>query len=519
MKLAMTGTLATFDPDPSRAVLDQGTVWIDGDTIAAVTAAGEHRPPGFADVDPVVTGATIYPGLIDLHNHLAYDFLPVWRAPRDTPYGTRYQWPNAATYGRDISNPAQAMGIAAAAATLRYAEVKAAVGGVTAIQGSPPLTRAFPGWMVRNVEKEKGGVGRPRQPIYQSVLEATPAALRKYAGRMDKGSSFAYHLAEGVDPALLEEFKLLDDNGCVNDHLIGIHSTALTRKELKRWGKRGGAVVWSPFSNLWLYGGTTNVLAAREAGLRVCLGSDWGPSGTRNVLGELKVASLWNDTHLDGALTPSDLTEMVTSAPGDSLALAWGRSVGRLVAGALADVAVFAGRHADVHENLLHATERDVRLVVVGGRAVYGSRTLVTRTSPPGTVAETLQVAGLSRTVVMRLPEELWPDAPDLVAQANLSWADGLARMEAVRADPFRAVTEARRRTRDGVEPLRFVPDMPRPGGGTETTRELTDDELRELVIEPLDPLAHDAGFFNRIERLAPDHAKVLDGLRARFKR
>lgn len=517
MKLALTGTLATFDPDPKRAVLEGGTVWIDGDGIAAVTAAGEAAPAGFADAIRLAAGGVVYPGLIDLHNHLAYNFLPVWKAPRDTPYTTRYQWPRAATYGRDISNPAQAMGIAAAAATLRYAEVKAAVGGVTAIQGSPPLTRAFPGWMVRNVEKQAGGRGRPKQPIYQSVLPATPAALRKYAGRMDKGSSFAYHLAEGTDASLLEEFKALDDAGCMQEHLIGIHSTALRPKELRAWGKRGGAVVWSPFSNLLLYGGTTDVLAARKAKLRVCLGADWAPSGTKSVLGELKVAALWNDTELGGALTSRDLCDMVTANPGDTLALAWGRQIGRLVAGGFADIAVLAARDPDPYTNLVRATERDVRFVAVGGRPVYGLGTLVrSAAAGSGVVPEPITVAGRRRVVVMQLPPELQPDDPDLVAQANQSWAGGLATMEAVRADPLGTVTRAQQRTRGGPEPLRFIPDMPGPEGGE--ARELTIDELRELVIPPLDALAHDRGFFDRIDRDAPPHAAILKDLRARFR-
>ena len=54
------------------------------------------------------------------------------------------------------------------------------------------------------------------------------------------------------------------------------------------------SLVWSPFSNMWLYGGTVDIVAAKAAGVRVCLGSDWAPSGTKHVLGELKVAELCN---------------------------------------------------------------------------------------------------------------------------------------------------------------------------------------------------------------------------------
>ena len=375
--LVVTGTIATFDAE--GRVIEDGAVYVDGDTIEAVQGADEPAPAGYDEAHRVRSGGIVYPGLIDLHSHLAYNFLTLWRAPRDDPYTTRYQWPGAATYGPDISNPAQALGIAAAAATLRYAEVKAAVGGVTSIQGSPPVTRAFPGWMVRNVEKElfPGPDGRGGQRIFQSVLPATPEKLDNYADKLGEKRSFIYHLAEGTAHELRDEYDDLDRAGCVHDQLIGIHSTALGKTELRAWGRVGGAIVWSPLSNIWLYGDTTDVVTAADAGLRVCLGSDWGPSGMKNVLGELKVAALWNDERLDGALSDQQLAEMVTANPGDTLALAWGRQVGRLVPGALADLMVTSRRHDDVHTSLVQANERHVRLVIVGGRPVVGITSLL----------------------------------------------------------------------------------------------------------------------------------------------
>ena len=137
------------------------------------------------------------------------------------------------------------------------------------------------------------------------MLPATAEQLDATAPRLKEGRAFFYHLAEGVDPVLRDEFRFLDRHNCVRDGLVGIHSTALTDADFRRWQRRGGgSIVWSPFSNLWLYGDTTDVLSARRRGLRVCLGSDWTPSGTRNLLGELKVAARWNRIALDGALEP-----------------------------------------------------------------------------------------------------------------------------------------------------------------------------------------------------------------------
>ena len=49
----------------------------------------------------------------------------------------------------------------------------------------------------------------------------------------------------------------------------------------------GAKLIWSPLSNLLLYGKTTNVYEALAEGVLVSLGTDWNPSGSRNLLGEL----------------------------------------------------------------------------------------------------------------------------------------------------------------------------------------------------------------------------------------
>ena len=76
----------------------------------------------------------------------------------------------------------------------------------------------------------------------------------------------------------------------------GIHSTALGATQFQQWTTsawKPGSLVWSPFSNLWLYGKTTDVATAQSNGMRISgLGADWSPSGSKSLLGELKVADL-----------------------------------------------------------------------------------------------------------------------------------------------------------------------------------------------------------------------------------
>lgn len=74
-------------PNESAAFL--GRVWIGDDgRIAAVTRGREAGPAAFAEARIVDVGDDlVLPGLIDLHNHLAYNTLPLWTEPsRTTPW-------------------------------------------------------------------------------------------------------------------------------------------------------------------------------------------------------------------------------------------------------------------------------------------------------------------------------------------------------------------------------------------------------------------------------------------------
>jgi 5-methylthioadenosine/S-adenosylhomocysteine deaminase len=492
--LALIGTVVTFDP--ARPVLEDGAVYVDGGLITGVRRAKEPAPSGLGPIERIRTGGVIYPGLVDLHNHLAYNYRSLWFAPRAEPYTTRDQWPRASTYGTEITKPTVALGTASAKAVLKFAEAKAVVGGVTAIQGSPGLSRPYEGWLVRNVEHETFGTGH--DVVYQSVLNLDAESLGPYAKHMQEGSAFIYHLAEGTDPKLVREFEDLDEAGCLQPRLLGIHATALGSAQFARWAKskRGGAVVWSPFSNLWLYRATTDVVAAREAGLLVCLGADWGPSGSKNVLGELKVADHWNRTHLNRAFSDQELCEMVTVNPGEALGRAWGARIGRIKEGLAADLVVMSSKKPDPYRNLIESTERRVRLVLVGGNPVFGNGSLM---KAAGAISpEPISVAGVRRTISM-----VNPAIPD----ANMSWEQVLGSLEHARSDPARAFELALESLPRGEAPLRLIPDMP----GGELAEEITSPrDLGPVVIPPIDSLAHDAAY---LRCLRPERAPILGGL------
>ena len=125
---ALRGTVVTPDGPLPRA-----TVLIDATTIRAV-GANLTVPQGTRIVE---TGGFIYPGLIDLHNHVTWNVLPRWSAGAKS--GARYDWQQLPEYQMALSLPherllAEGHGCAAE----RYAEVKAILGGATAQAGLSP---------------------------------------------------------------------------------------------------------------------------------------------------------------------------------------------------------------------------------------------------------------------------------------------------------------------------------------------------------------------------------------------
>ena len=365
-RYVLRGRVVTMGP---AGVLDDGAVLVDDGTIVDVVPAAE-LPAG--DHGPTIrTGGTIFPGLIELHNHLSYNAMPLWDVPK--PYTNNGQWRGIEPYTRRITKPSQVLGQTdgAAQALVRYTEGRALLGGTTCSQGvtlanAGGLTKFYAG-LLRNPEApdderlpvagtnianpDNGGARRlPRQAERQLVLPAAPVA----------------RAPDATARGWFHRLQIDGDEWAVNERLCAIHCTALDASDLAVLADRGAAMVWSPLSNYLLYGRTADIVAAKQSGIPMCLGSDWAPSGSKNLLGELKVASLAS-TELGGVFSARELVEMVTINP--ARALKWDHLVGSIEPGKLADLVVLDGHDGDPFEQLVRARESSVALVVDRRRA------------------------------------------------------------------------------------------------------------------------------------------------------
>jgi cytosine/adenosine deaminase-related metal-dependent hydrolase len=427
--LALAGRVVAMDD--AFSVRPDAIVYVDKGVIVAVQDRAQPAPPGFAGVSVVETGGTIFPGLIELHNHLSYNALPPW-SPVPKRFTNRGEWPNHKDYRPLVSGPMTVLGsyrdaqghYPLLAPLVRYVECKCLLGGVTTSQGVKLASNAgiqrFYRGIVRNVE-QTDDLDLPEAQGRIPDLEAKDAS--SFLARLKKERScFLLHLSEGVtDPAqplstARKHFLALEvaqGEWALSKVFTGIHAAGLLPQDFDVLASYSSSMIWSPLSNLLLYGGTARVDAARNAGVTIGLGSDWSPTGSKNLLGELKVAWLYSQQALNGLFSARDIVGMATRDA--ARILKWESTLGTIEAGKRADVVVIDGTAADPYDALIRAKETDIRLVMINGVARFGVPQVMQQLAPSD---QTVSVGGRTRRLFLT-QETADPD----VAQVPLSTA------------------------------------------------------------------------------------------------
>jgi cytosine/adenosine deaminase-related metal-dependent hydrolase len=413
--------------DDDHTVVPDGRVLVSQGKIAAIWS-GASPPPGI-DLSGAKTidagpDALIFPGLINLHDHPTYGALPLWPPPSShaqpeegrplgtEPYSNRYQWAKTTPeHGRLVENPQTALveSLGMFVDVLKHTEVRSVLGGQTASQGSSgdPATAD---WLVRNVDGVNFGRDRIEARVPDVNDEGFASAAMALHDRMQAGQVDAWlvHLAEGVRDSQRppgdtfssrHELDVIADLGVLTDATAVLHGMALERDDFATMRAAppagtsdglGAKLVWSPLSNLLLYGRTAEVYDALAEDVTISLGTDWTSSGSNSLLQELKIAdialrdplvlgdsrpdvpSLADEETLDRALV-----DMVTRNPARTLH--WSE-VGTIETGKVADLMMLrkpevsptGGMPDSPYRSLIDATERDVALVLVGGDPLAG---------------------------------------------------------------------------------------------------------------------------------------------------
>ena len=359
-------------------VLHNGEVLVDSRGVIVCAACDCGGEAGY-DASSVVScpEGVISPGLINPHEHLTYqNNKPIGHGTER--YENRSDWQGARGHTRlDYKSGANQT-------VQAYGELRFLMSGTTAIAGGGGV----PG-LIRNVDTSPEDLeGLPMRIANSDVFPlSTPgknlARGCDYSpGRTTKGEvsqldGYLPHISEGIDEEAHNEFLCTSDGefDLVQKQTGIIHAVALTPADAKTIQKDLAKVVWSPRSNTDLYGNTAQAVMLDLAGVAIALGTDWVPSGSMNMLRELRCADEWNQKYFDKHFTDADLWRMATINA--AFAVGAGHAIGMIKPGYLADIAIYDGKTSKDFRAILDAGVEDVALVLRGGRAMYGDDALV----------------------------------------------------------------------------------------------------------------------------------------------
>ena len=296
---------------------------------------GVSRPPAALahGAREIVTGPRtwIFPGLLNLHTHATYNVLPLWHS-RKAPFNNRFEWRADPDYKAEISARLSSLrGVTDADATIAIvSELQAIAGGTTVLDRATRVEAndlAAPTIVLCRDIGNPSEIGLPAARRVDSIVDyfkpdaagnPTPTTesngttrIDNYAAARDAGhlGAVLVHLAEGrtgfgsnrgVDPYSRREFEALMQHPSMRDaarvravpfnlvHGCGVDVHNPAHVEFLR--DRRISLIWSPVSNLLLYGDTLDAERLRMEGINVALGSDWSPSGSKHVWDEAKFA-------------------------------------------------------------------------------------------------------------------------------------------------------------------------------------------------------------------------------------
>ena len=359
-------------------LLHRGEILVDDGGQILCVACDCAANPAYAAASVITcANGVISPGLINPHEHITYqNNAPI--AHGTERYENRSDWQGGRGHTRlDYKSGANQT-------VQAYGELRFLMGGTTTMAGGGGI----PG-LVRNIDTSADELeGLPAQPANSDVFPlSTPgknlASGCDYSpggtttGQVSQLASYLPHISEGIDVEARNEFLCTSNKtvDLVQPQTAIIHAVALQQIDAVVIHGDMAKVVWSPRSNVDLYGNTASVAMLDLAGVNVCLGTDWVPSGSMNTLRELKCADSLNRLYFDKHFTDADLWRMAT----ENAAFAVGaqHALGLLKPGYLADLAVYDGKTSKDYRAVIDAGVEDVALVLRGGRVMYGDDALV----------------------------------------------------------------------------------------------------------------------------------------------
>ena len=368
-------------------VFEGGGVLIDG--AGRIACVGCNCADAAGDATVITCpGAVVSPGLINGHDHITYtDNHP--SDVGDERFDHRHDWRRGLRGHTRLDVPRDANDY-----RVSWGEMRQVMIGTTSVAGSG----GAPGFL-RNLDRSgdaaelgQGDVDYDTFPLGDTggQLRASGCSYPEIeTPDVLQADCYLAHVSEGIDEEARNEFLCLssDENGgsdLTERQSTFVHMVGLRAIDAAEVASQATSVIWSPRSNVSLYGHTAQVAMFRNMGILVGIGTDWTASGSIHMGRELACADRLNRDHMGRYFSDRELWQMATLDT--AAALKVDDAIGALSVGLFGDVAVYDRAGASTpYRAIIEATSDGVLLVTRGGEPLYGDTSVID--AIPGTDA------------------------------------------------------------------------------------------------------------------------------------
>ena len=335
--------------------------------------------------------AVLSPGFVNAHEHPAYSYAYP-DADLNPEYAHRDEWRFGLAGKVQLPSPTPYYyvpgGDETRTAALVAMELRHLLGGATTIAGSGGV----PG-VVRNVglHERPGDVALYDFEADVSTFPFSYRALEDLAEECAGGprrafapldddnlvfAAYVAHVGEGRADncaAKREVGRFLDRAQRDERRYSMVHGIATTPADYGAMREHDLTLVWSPRSNLALYGETIDLETALAQQLRIALATDWSPSGSFNMREEARCAV---EVAASAGVDLSDEALWRMATGNGAYALGLERDIGTVRAGLRADLVLVRSGGENPHGTILTATQEDTLATWIDGQIVLLSPTI-----------------------------------------------------------------------------------------------------------------------------------------------
>jgi cytosine/adenosine deaminase-related metal-dependent hydrolase len=316
------------------------TIFIDSGLIHfAAVATGNNSPTKVRHLH--LDHCTVFPGLINSHDHLDFDLFP---RLGNRIYNDYIEWGNDIhAVNKELINPVLQV---PRHLRVQWGVYKNLLAGVTTVvhHGNyvdiqdPPIDVFQDCNMLHSIQLEK-----------RWKLTLNKPSPNKWP--------WVIHIGEGTNAKARKEINSLIQWNLFNKKLIGIHGIAMNTKQAAAFE----GLVWCPDSNFFLIGATAAINQLKQT-TRIVFGTDSTLSANWNIWEQLRMA------RKTALLTDEELFDAVTTSP----AALWNRqNTGALKEGMQADLVIARPPEGQVNMNAFYALNpENILLVLKKGKIV-----------------------------------------------------------------------------------------------------------------------------------------------------